>query len=540
MAKFDVFLCHHGPDKPAVRRFADALRARGLEPWLDVEQLQPGLPWQRELERQIQDIGAAAVFVGASGIGPWQREEIDGYLRRFQELQCPVIPVLLPDAGEAPELPLFLGARTWVDFRGKSADDREVMDRLAWGITGENPSGTAPVPHYTDDTTRAESEELETLYEQLEAQRQNGEDPGRTQTRILELRRKMRDRQLKAGEFLGDRYKLLERLGQGGFAEVWKAYDRTERATVALKVLHGQYAHNRSRRERFLRGARKMRSLDHPAIVRVLGDIPRIEDLKGDEDVFFAMEYLPGGDLHHAVLEKRISTKDALSCILEIGHALSRAHTRKDKLIHRDVKPANILLTGDGRAKLTDFDLVRAGDTTGGTRTQGMGSFVYAAPEMMRDAKKADARADVFGLAMTAVFVLHGGTLPDDALFETETFLRGLELEPGLRDLLERALRRKPAERTASVERFCDELRAALEPPTVLEPDPSEPPSPTTVKPLPAEPSTPEPRSAIPEPAPVNPKPDPEDIPIGPRLARREPPPNPPLAKAARPKSAIP
>jgi formylglycine-generating enzyme required for sulfatase activity len=134
--EFDVFLCHNGQDKPEVKEIAETLKQQGLTPWLDEWELQPGLPWQRELEKQIQNIKSAAVFVGGSGIGPWQQMEIEAYLRRFVRNQCPVIPVLLSNAPEQPELPLFLEGMTWVDFRRLSP---KPMERLIWGITGIKP-----------------------------------------------------------------------------------------------------------------------------------------------------------------------------------------------------------------------------------------------------------------------------------------------------------------------------------------------------------------------------------------------------------------
>ncbi|MFY7931692.1 MAG: SUMF1/EgtB/PvdO family nonheme iron enzyme [Microcystis aeruginosa] len=134
--EFDVFLCHNGQDKPEVKKIAETLKQQGLTPWLDEWELQPGLPWQRELEKQIQNIKSAAVFVGGSGIGPWQQMEIEAYLRRFVRNQCPVIPVLLSNAPEQPELPLFLEGMTWVDFRRLSP---KPMERLIWGITGIKP-----------------------------------------------------------------------------------------------------------------------------------------------------------------------------------------------------------------------------------------------------------------------------------------------------------------------------------------------------------------------------------------------------------------
>jgi hypothetical protein len=134
---FDVFLCHNVGDKPAVMAIGRSLMANGVLPWLDQWELRPGMPWQRSLEEQIANIRAAAVFVGGSGIGPWQRQELDGFLREFSTRGCPVIPVLLPGAGGEPELPLFLRGMTWVDFR---VTDPDPLLQLIWGITGRRPA----------------------------------------------------------------------------------------------------------------------------------------------------------------------------------------------------------------------------------------------------------------------------------------------------------------------------------------------------------------------------------------------------------------
>jgi hypothetical protein len=131
---FDVFLCHNSQDKPAVKAIGERLKDRGILPWLDVEQSRPGLPWQKELERQIGTIKAAAVFVGKNGSGPWQDMELDALLRQFVKRGCPVIPIILADAPEGtPELPVFLRGMTWVDFRRPEPDP---LEHLVWGITG--------------------------------------------------------------------------------------------------------------------------------------------------------------------------------------------------------------------------------------------------------------------------------------------------------------------------------------------------------------------------------------------------------------------
>ena len=134
--QFDVFLCHNSEDKPEVKKIGEQLKQWGLRPWLDEWELRPGFPWQRELEKQIANIKSAAIFVGSSGLGPWQINEIDAFLRQFVNRGCPVIPALLSTAPEKPELPIFLQGNMWVDFRQKGP---EPMGKLIWAITGIKP-----------------------------------------------------------------------------------------------------------------------------------------------------------------------------------------------------------------------------------------------------------------------------------------------------------------------------------------------------------------------------------------------------------------
>jgi len=131
---FDVFLCHNGKNKPRVKEIGEKLKEQGILPWLDEWELRPGLSWQRLLEKQIRRIKTVAVFVGKDGIGPWQQKEIEAFLIKFANRNCPVIPVLLSDAPRKPRLPIFLESMTWVDFRSQ---DPDPMERLIWGITGE-------------------------------------------------------------------------------------------------------------------------------------------------------------------------------------------------------------------------------------------------------------------------------------------------------------------------------------------------------------------------------------------------------------------
>ena len=135
--EYDVFLCHNSADKPRVLEIGERLKKSGLRPWLDEWSLRPGLNWQEELKKQMPFIKSAAVFVGQSGLGPWQTKEIKGFLQEFVRRESPVIPVILEDCTKLPKLPKLLTGRTWVDFR---KTDPEPLARLIYGITGERPA----------------------------------------------------------------------------------------------------------------------------------------------------------------------------------------------------------------------------------------------------------------------------------------------------------------------------------------------------------------------------------------------------------------
>jgi formylglycine-generating enzyme required for sulfatase activity len=235
---------------------------------------------------------------------------------------------------------------------------------------------------------------------------------------------------------------------------VWRAYDLHDRREVAIKVLHPQIAGDNLRRERFFRGAREMAALEHDAIARVVS--PHEHD--GGYH-YFVMELVRGGTLRRAVLDGRVGADALLAIIGPLGDALAQAHARD--LVHRDVKPDNVLLTADGAPKLTDFDLVGGPETTGGTRTGAMGTFIYAAPEMMDRPQDADARADVYALAMTAIFIIHGGKLPRTVLRDAPGFARSLACSPAVAEVLARAVDWSPSVRYADAQAFCAALRAA-------------------------------------------------------------------------------
>lgn len=133
----DVFLSHNSKDKPAVRELKVLLSANGLAAWLDEDELQPGVPWQQLLETGIKTSRSVAVLVGKDGLGPWEDEEMQAALVLAVRDKRPVIPVLLPGASAQPELPMFLGNRTWLNLRDGFTE--EGLAKLIWGITGKKP-----------------------------------------------------------------------------------------------------------------------------------------------------------------------------------------------------------------------------------------------------------------------------------------------------------------------------------------------------------------------------------------------------------------
>ena len=143
--KYDVFLSHNSADKPAVEALAQRLGDVGVRPWLDKWNLVPGEAWQEGLEEALEVCQTVAVFLGPTGISPWENEEMRSALEeRVHDKSRRVIPVLLPDAPEPRDRPLprFLRRMTWVDFRA-GLDDEATFRRFVAGIRGLAPGSNS-------------------------------------------------------------------------------------------------------------------------------------------------------------------------------------------------------------------------------------------------------------------------------------------------------------------------------------------------------------------------------------------------------------
>jgi hypothetical protein len=203
-------------------------------------------------------------------------------------------------------------------------------------------------------------------------------------------------------ESVGD-YVLLRKIGEGAMGTVWLA-NAPDGQAVALKVLSPDRARERPQLTRFMREAQAAVKLRHEHLVRGI-------ELGEDRGRYFlAMEYVPGGSVRD-VLERhgQLPTRDTTRIIAQVADALDYAHA--SGVVHRDVKPGNIMLAADGAARLADLGLARylEPDLTALTRSEtGMGTPAYIAPEQIRGAKRADARSDIYSLGATWYHMLTG------------------------------------------------------------------------------------------------------------------------------------
>lgn len=320
------------------------------------------------------------------------------------------------------------------------------------------PVGSILQPRFDDSATRLSRKQLENAYERRRALSQEGIDTTGIDGEITALKRALRDDgRIKAGYRLGDgRYRLLELIGEGGFASVWKARDNTWKRIVAIKILQIRHMHDESRRLRFARGAKVMARLEHPHIVKVCGGLAVENGIH-----YFVLEYLEGGSLAKAVVNEAIDPRKGLEIILRIGEALAYAHN--EKIIHRDVKPSNILRDRVGAPYLSDFDLVHAADTTGGTRTGALvGTFLYTAPEIMENAAEVSPACDVYSLGITTIFVLFGGP-PFKLMRNVDEVIDTLTCDLSIKQVLRKAIAWEPSNRYVSMKDFCDALADAVE-----------------------------------------------------------------------------
>jgi len=269
------------------------------------------------------------------------------------------------------------------------------------------------------------------------------------------------------GDLIAERYELEELLGTGGMSTVFRARDSQLERRVALKILHQRYAEDPEYLERFRREARAVARLSHPNIVNVID--------RGDDGgrQYIVFEHVEGENLKEFVQRTGpLPVRRALELVLPVAEGLAFAH--EQGLVHRDVKPQNVLLSREGDVKVTDFGIARSLHVEHGVTQTGtvLGTGEYLAPEQA-SGKPVSPATDVYSLGVV-LWELLAGEVP----FSGENFvavaLRHIneplpslreqrpDVSPRLAAVVERALAKDPAHRFPSMAALARELRACL------------------------------------------------------------------------------
>jgi serine/threonine protein kinase len=259
-------------------------------------------------------------------------------------------------------------------------------------------------------------------------------------------------------------YDLIEKVAEGGMGAVYRARRRDDGEMVAIKIMPTHMAGNSVLVKRFEQEFNAASRLDHPNIVRALdfgehGGVP-----------YLVMEFVEGESLGQKIQrDGRLSEADAVRIIAQVAQGLHRAH--KQGLVHRDIKPDNVMVMPDGTAKLCDLGLVKELETDLNlTRTgRGLGTPHFMAPEQFRNAKNADLRCDIYALGAT-LFMMVTGELPFKSSGPLDAWMKKMhndltpprKVVPGLSERIDWAIRRAmsadPEQRPTSCREFVEDL----------------------------------------------------------------------------------
>ncbi len=271
---------------------------------------------------------------------------------------------------------------------------------------------------------------------------------------------------LEKGTVISKRYQIIEKLGSGGMAVAYKARDMRLGRFVTIKVLKDEYAENEEFLTKFSSEASAAASLSHHNIVRVF-DVGRDKNIN-----YIVMEYVHGQSLKKTIQEKApFDTLTTLSVAMQIASALSHAH--QHHVVHRDIKPQNILVAVDGTVKVTDFGIARAATTnTYAADVNAMGSVHYFSPEQARGGF-VNEKSDIYSLGIT-MFEMATGRVPFDASSSIAIALKHLNEElpdikqynpnvtRGLEGIIRKATQKKADERYDNIDLLISDLKLAI------------------------------------------------------------------------------
>jgi formylglycine-generating enzyme required for sulfatase activity len=435
--RYDFFIVHAGPDQPAAQDLRQRLKARGHAAFVDADDVPAGAVWDAFIPEAQQHSRATIVLVSAqSGAGYYDKEEVATAIQLDRGGDHPVVPVVL-DAVTVPEAMPY-GLRRRVALFPERDGWPVVVDRLC-ALVGDF---AAPA------SVRARLIELDKAI----AKKPSNVEALRAERKALRQQMATGDT-LEAGRIFAGRYELEALLGQGGFGQVWRAFDVDDSRFVALKILHRGLDQRRC--DRFKTGIRKQKGLQHPHIAPVISGAHT-----DGHRTYAVLALLEGGDLARALEEGRLRAEQVPALITAIANALDCAHTAG--VIHRDVKPSNLLLDERGVVHLTDFDLVRADDTGGESHTRGVGTVLYLAPEALDEHGKVTPATDQYALAMTAVCLLSGRSLPARTIYNRQGAVKALAVSDAARAVLVRGIADEPEERWPSIRGLAEALAGAL------------------------------------------------------------------------------
>lgn len=350
--------------KALEKHLANLKRQGVIEVWTD-QKLLASTQWEPELLAQLRSAQLVLVLLSPDMMASHfiHDVELKETLKRHEKGEVRVVPVRVrPTELEGHPLATL----TWLPKQGQPVtrcpdrDDAWVevataVRELVKSLGPEQPGPTSP-------ERRELSRDYRALLERIRRLEVSKREPSLLASLKVEartLRQRLLEGNIRPEDVLDSRYRILRKLGEGGFASVWLADDQHQDRLVALKVLHSSLISDESRRERFERGSRAMSRLSHAGIIQVLEPYQVSGDEPGSAGTrhYVVLEWAEQGDLFQWLNRESRALVARLDRVLEVAEALEYAH--QQQTIHRDVKPHNIVISKEGRAQLTDFDLAK-------------------------------------------------------------------------------------------------------------------------------------------------------------------------------------